>query len=252
MKKLLVLPALLICLSCFSQGKVKLARTPLNQTLPQDLTNRVFWNQTDLFKFNIEQLTGSIIYAEDTSGNFTRGPRIVDSGSTLQIKTVENGVRYHAKIDKGFNADLKLLIFSAGISQDQVIDVKITDLLYVFINYEKIPIDSLLKVAKAIKYPGKKYYIQGALLTSIDEQYNSKVSGNGALVGSAFGANGKVYNESEKFTEDFRISLTLIDLDKLKFFANSNNLNNAEELKNFIQASTLKNSSQVISINGFK
>ncbi len=65
-------------------------------------------------------------------------------------------------------------------------------------------------------------------------------------------SNGKVYNESEKFTEDFRISLTLIDLDKLKFFANSNNLNNAEELKNFIQASTLKNSSQAISINGFR
>lgn len=235
--------AIAVCISqaAFTQNvKVKVGNTTLNAPLPKDLTNRVFWDQTDLFKFNLDQLTGSIIYSEDTTEAFTRGPRIVNEKFPLQIKVIDKGLRYHEKVDKGFDASLKLLLFSGNIAENQVVEITITDLCYVFMEYEKIPIDSLLKVAKAISSGAKKYYIQGALLTSIEEKFHSKVSGNATLAGSVFGANGKAYKENEKFTQDFRISLTLIDLEKLKFFAGASNLNSEDEKKQFLLASTVK------------
>lgn len=253
MKALLLLLGLSLSISSYGQTtKVTLGNTPINNlALPQDFTDRVFWNQTDLFKYNLDQLTGSIVYTEKDGENFLRGPRIVDAKSAPQLKTIQNGLVYHSKVDKGFSADLKLFIFSSGITDDQVVDLKITDLTSVFIDYEKIPIEPILTATKNIKGTGRKYYIQGVLLTSVDQQYNSKVTKNGAITGAAFSANGKVYSESEKTVHDFRIALTLIDIDKLTFFKGSSSLSNANDLKQLILSSMVKKSMS-IKLTGFE
>jgi hypothetical protein len=242
MKHFYILTLLFLAVNSFGQSvRIRLSNTSIeNKELPKDFTNRVFWNQTDLFKYNLDQLTGSIIYTDPSTGNFERATRVVDAKSQLQIKSIEKGLLYHSKIDNRFNADLKLFILSAEMANEQVIDITISDILAVFINHDKIPMEEVLKASKNIKTSGKVYYIQGALLTSIEKKYNSKISSEGSITGTVFATNGSLYNEDIATSSDFRISLTLLDLSQISFFKGSKNLENADDLKDIVQSSTVK------------
>ena len=232
--------------------RANLTEVTLNYALPEEFRNRLFWKE-GIFKFSIDQLAGSLIYAEDTLGNYVRGPRLLQPNTQLSVKPVEKGEIYHSKVDRGFDAKINWLIFDAGMSQGSIVDVKITDLMWVLVNANEVPLDSLLKIADAQNSIQRKYYIQGVLLTSITKQYSSRVNGRAAIAGTAFGANGEIYKTDETSVQDFCLSLTLIDLDKLKFFSSGKHLSNtsSNEVSRILAASTVKKYERV-RIKGLK
>ena len=190
-----------------------------NKGLPEDFKRRVLWAETDIFKYNLEQLAGHVIYAKAAVGQYDRGPRYVKPQKAPVLKVIDSGQIYHSKIDRGAQAEGSYLAFAAALSDDQTADVNIIDTAQVFIPYEDVPMEDLLKEAAKPAPSGttKRYYIQGVLLATVTTQYGVKIKADASgVVGNAFGAKGNVYNEEMTVGRDFRISLLLIDIDKLK------------------------------------
>ena len=232
---------------------VKFSPITHNKTTPEDLKNRTFWDQTDIFKYNLEQLTGSILYKVEGEGNFRRGSRVVDEANKPSIEAIENGLLYHSKINREYEGGVSVLSFTTELSTDQMVDVKITDIFQSFIEFESIPIDRIKEIIDSDELANtKKYYIQGALLTSVTKTYGSEISANASgVVGGAFkAANGKIYNEETDFIQDYKISLALIDLDKLDILLEASPLvDDRDELINMIKSSISK--VDINSIDGF-
>jgi hypothetical protein len=104
------------------------------------------------------------------------------------------------------------------LSANRTASVTIIDTAQVFIPYADVPVDVLLAEAMKPALPGttKRYYIQGVLLATVLTQYGQQINADASgVVGNTFGAKGNVYNEEQTVNRDFRISLLLIDLDRL-------------------------------------
>ena len=209
-------------LSCFlliGCVGVRFSNVPqFNKGLPEDFKRRVLWNETDIFKYNLHQLAGHVIYAKEQTGEYDRGPRYVKPDTSPALKVVDSGQVYQSKIDNGAKAEGSYLSFSANLSDNQTVDVNIIDTAQVFIPYEDIPLNALLAEANKPVPPGttKRYYVQGVLLATVLTRYGVEIKADASgVVGNAFGAKGNVYNEEQTVSRDFRISLLLIDLDRL-------------------------------------
>ena len=207
------------CLFLMGCAGVRFSDVPqFNKGLPEDFKRRVLWNETDIFKYNLQQLVGHVIYAKGQTGEYDRGPRYVKLGTSPALKVVDSGQVYQSKIDNGAEAEGSYLSFAAKLSDSQTVDVNIIDTAQVFIPYEDVPVDDLLKEANKPAPSGttKRCYVQGVLLATVMTQYGVKVNADASgVVGNAFGAKGNVYNEEQTVSRDFRISLLLIDLDRL-------------------------------------
>ncbi len=199
---------------------IKFSNIPqFNKDLPEDFKRRVLWNDTAIFKYNLEQLAGHVIYAKAMAGQYDRGQRYIKPGKSPVSKVIDSGQIYHSKIDNGAKAQGSYLAFAANLSNDQTAEVNIIDTAQVFIPYEDVPVDDLLKEAAKPVEPGttNRYYIQGVLLSTVTTQYGIKINADASgVVGDAFGAKGNVYNQEQGISRDFRISLLLIDINKLK------------------------------------
>lgn len=229
-----------ICVFGVGCTGLKFADTPLNKALPQDYKNRVLWNETDVFKYNLEQLVGHIIYEEGTNGGYARGPRIVDRSKPPVMKAIEGGTIYESKIDRGAAAEGSYLAFAAKMDAKQSAEVQIIDNSQVFIPYENIPIGDLLKAGASTNGARKRFYIQGVLLAGVLTKYSSEITADASgVVGNTFGAKGNVYNERGEIARDVRISLLLLDLDKLSLLSSASNLK-AAEVNRTLRAATAK------------
>src|SRR4051812_36189593 len=102
----------------------------LNEALPIDFKNRILWEQTDLFKYNLDQLVGHMIFDEDGSGHFKRGNRYVKKSP--EIKVIDSGIIYHSKIDRGAAAQGGYLVLAAELTNNVTMDISITDSAQVF------------------------------------------------------------------------------------------------------------------------
>jgi hypothetical protein len=209
----------LVLLTGCDGGGVRFSDIPeFNKALPEDFKRRVLWNETDIFKYNLEQLAGHVIYAKGPAGEFDRGPRYLKPDKHPALKVVESGEVYHSKIDSGAQAEGNYLAFAAKLSGDQTASVSIADTAQAFIPYEDVPVENLLaEVQRPIPSGStKRYYIQGVLLATVLTQYGAKINADASgVAGTVFGAKGKVYREDETVSRDFRISLLLIDIDRL-------------------------------------
>ncbi|MBU8900926.1 hypothetical protein KRR26_35545 [Corallococcus sp. M34] len=209
-----------------------------NKGLPEDFKRRVLWNETDLFKYNLEQLAGHVIYSKASAAEYDRGPRLVTNGKSPSFKLIDNGQVYHSKVDNGAKAEGSYLAFASTMSAEQTADVSIIDTAQVFIPYEDVPVDELVKIAEASAPQGvKRYYIQGVLLASVTTRYGAKINADASgIVGDTFGAKGSVYNEQQAVGRDFRISLLLIDIDRMAMLKKAPQLN-PQAKSAFIKAS---------------
>ncbi|WP_253993352.1 hypothetical protein [Myxococcus qinghaiensis] len=197
---------------------VTFSNTPeFNKGLPEDFKRRVLWNETDIFKYNLEQLAGHVIYSKASTGEYDRGPRLTTSGKSPTFKLIDNGQVYHSKIDNAAKAEGSYLAFAATMSNDQTADVSIIDTAQVLIPYEDVPVTDLAKISETKAPQGvKRYYIQGVLLASVTTRYGATIKTDASgVVGNTFGAKGSVFNEQQTVGRDFRISLLLIDIDRM-------------------------------------
>ncbi|MFY0602601.1 MAG: hypothetical protein JXQ93_01530 [Flavobacteriaceae bacterium] len=239
MKKLLFIAILLtLILSC--KG-IEFASTSFNERIPEDLKNRTFWKNTDIFKYELQQLTGSIIFTKDDGETYERGARIIRENKPPVLKLIKDGYLYTSKVDNKLQTSVTVLSFSSSLNSKQAVDVKIADISRSFINYEDIPIKKVIDTIKKLELSDyKKYYIQGALLTSIVTTTGTEIDVNAkAVAGSAYGAEAKVYNEKTESIRDYKISLLLIDLDKVgRFITGSNLKEDDDEMINILKASS--------------
>lgn len=223
MKNQIFIPVMLLILGC---GGLKVSKNHLksNKSIPDDLKNRTFWEETDIFKYKLEQLTGSIIYTKD-SGAFSRGPRIIDLKNPPELSIIKNGLLYHSLVNNKLQGNISVLNFTVGLDSSQVVEVRIVDVMQAFIDFEKIPAKKIRESIGGAEMSGyKKYYVQGALLTSITKQYSHSIKYNTkGVIGSVFGADGQVFNEESDFIQDYKISLLLIDLDKYTLLSKGSN-----------------------------
>jgi hypothetical protein len=225
-----------LVLSGCTTGGLHFSEVALNEPLPDDFKKRVLWTSTDVFKYNLDQLVGHMIYEQaENPGKFERGPRYVDPDKPPVFKTIDGGIVYHSKVDRAAAAEGSYLVFAASIGGSNTVDVTIADTAQVFLPYERIPIAELVKESKKApeKPATKRYYIQGVLLATVTRQAGSAIEANASgVVGDAYKAKGTVYHKASQVIRDVRISLLTIDIDRLAILGAGRNLEgqNAEAL----------------------
>jgi len=216
MKKAILYLAVISCIGC----GVRFKNAPYNLILPDYFKTRNLYEKTDIWRFKIPELAGSIISGEPGSASYDRVRRIVKEGYVAKLEVIQDSERkvYSSKIDQGFALGGSYLVFAADIKADQMAEVNIEDMSLVFINDADIPWEELVAEAnKPNPNPAaRRYWIQAALLSGITITYFEQISANASgIVGETFKANGNVYSKQSGTTRDFKISLELIDIDKL-------------------------------------
>jgi hypothetical protein len=216
MKKAAIYLMAIVCIGC----GVRFKNASFNLTLPDYFKARNLYDKTDIWRFKMPELVGSVLYLEPKSESYERGRRIAREGYVAKLEVIEDSERkvYYSRVDRSIAAEGSYLLFAANLDASQMADVNIEDVSLVFINDADIPWEELIAEAKRPKSNPEtsRYWVQGALLSTLTINYYTEISSSASgVVGETFGAKGKVYNKQSAASRDFRISLELIDLDKL-------------------------------------
>ncbi|QDU70654.1 hypothetical protein [Mucisphaera calidilacus] len=185
----------------------------LSTAVNPKMKKRIVWPYDDALKRNLAQLAGHVIVGDLTSGSFDRGNRYVGEAG-VEVVPIEAGEIFTAKCDSSAAAEGVYLMVTSSLAANEVAEVTIADISEVFIPWDDIPRDELVKEGARARDEGVGcYYVQAATLTSIVMERSVVVDSNTqGLVGEAYGAKGKVRHASKKFSRDYVVSLTLLDL----------------------------------------
>lgn len=197
---------------------LRFGSVPVNEELPEDWKNRNLYHNTAHFKYQLQDLAGSLLQKKEGEKEFTRIGRQVAPGYVPALKVIDDGKVYESKVDRGAEVQGSYLAWVAKLQGNQKAGVLIQDVSSVFIPYPDIPWKELAKLAVANPpQPGvQRFYVQGALLSSIViEKYMEIEASASGVMGPAVGIGGKVYARQGSVSRDFRIALELIDIDKL-------------------------------------
>lgn len=216
MKKAILYLAAISCIAC----GIRFKEAPFNLKLPDYFKTRNLYEKTDIWRFKMPEPVGSIISGEPGSASYERVKRIVKEGYVAKLEVIQDSDRkvYSSRIDQGIALEGSYLAFAANIGANRMAEVNIEDTSLVFINDADIPCEELVAKANTPNPnpAARRYWIQAALLSDITINYFTEISANASgVVGETFGAKGKVYNKQSGTTRDFKISLELIDIDKL-------------------------------------
>jgi hypothetical protein len=203
---------------------VSFSNVDLNTALPDNFKKRTLYPRTEILRFKLPELAGSVLYQQGGTGTFERGARIVKDGYAAALESIKDDERvvYTSKIDRGAAVQGSYLAFSAAFTEKQTADIDIRDTSLVFIVDADVPWDKLK--AEALKpnpSPNThRYWVQGALLAGITINNYAELAANASgVVGETFGAKGNVYNKQGATQHDYSISLELVDLEKLAIVA---------------------------------
>lgn len=252
MKRAVVfLLAIFIMAIAFIGCGVRFKDAPINLELPDDFKTRNLLDRTAIWRFNMPELVGTVLYLEQ-DGSYSRHRRFVKEGYVAKLRLVEDSEKkiYSSRIDRGIAAEGSYLVFAAKLDAKQIAEVNIEDVSHVFINDADIPWERLVEEAKAqASNPDiSRYWVQAALLSTIKIDYYSEISANASgVVGETFGAKGTVYNKQSTTVHDYKISLLLIDLDRLRSTARQMTLE-LEILTQHAQKIEILNKSRVKSL----
>lgn len=199
---------------------IKFAPVPLNNALPQSFKERTLYPRTEIFRHQLPELAGSILYRKGGTNEFDRGARVIKPGVEVPLQTIKetDAAVYSSKIDRGASVQGSYLAFAASLGEKQTASVDMRDTVMVFIHWNDVPLDELSKLVQSPNpNPGThRYWVQAALVTAItiDNYAEISTSASGVL-GETFGAKGNAYNKQGATTHDYWISMELLDLEKL-------------------------------------
>lgn len=198
---------------------VRFGNAALNEELPDDWKNRNLYQNTAIFKHQLQDLAGSLLQKRGDGTDFLRVGRVVHAGYVPTLKVIDDGKVYESKIDRGASAQGSYLAWAASLQASQKAGVLIQDVSMVFIPYPDIPWSQLAKIATdQPPAPGtRRYYVQGVLLSSIViEKYQEIESSASGVISATIGVGGKVFAREGSVARDFRIALELVDIDQLR------------------------------------
>jgi len=222
-KKCLVL---LVSLSLIS-ACVRFSPMEITRVLPNDIADRNNVIQTAQWREHLDELVGAIlIETEDAQGTkqFTVGiERYLNPNEKPAFRTYSESEGKLLEIITDNQADAKLQILAFGdvnITAEQKMLFQYSDVSDVWLKDGQFNIDALRNEANRSTDPTVKnrYFIQGALLSTMQKKLFTKVQGglSKTVTGIGFSAEGKIYHSTSVFTKDYAIHLTLRDLDLFK------------------------------------
>lgn len=226
MKSILFIFSLLL----FGCSGVKFSSVPLTADIPETFKQRnLYPDESGIIKYKLTQLVGSVLYAEPNAKYFDLKKIILkkDYKPYLEVISETDGKVFTGTINKSNNFSASYLSFAASLSSNQLATFSVRDRNIVFIDNNDVPWEALIEEAKITNdNPSRRrYWVQGALLASLDAYKFSEIESDAsAVVGPTFGAEGKVYNKGEEEIHDYKISIHLIDLDKLSHFLSNPNI----------------------------
>jgi hypothetical protein len=193
---------------------------PINNQLPKNLKDRnLFDDPSGLYKFNPAELVGWVVNIEPDAKVYVFRKFILAPGYAPIVKSIpeKEGKLFDATIDKGADVSASYLSFAAAFDAKQVATVSIRDWANIFVKNNDVPWDALVREAAVPKEnPATgRYWIQGALLTSVDASIFQEANANAKFAGPTFGANGKVFSKSSEEVHDNLISVQILDIDGL-------------------------------------
>src|ERR1035437_1697147 len=82
---------------------IRFAPVPLNGPLPENFKKRTLYARTEIFRHQLPEFAGSILYRKGDAGEFDRGARVVKAGFDVPLQTIKDvdAAVYASKIDRG-------------------------------------------------------------------------------------------------------------------------------------------------------
>jgi hypothetical protein len=211
----------LVLLSASGCG-VKFTDRVINQPLSLDMLGRNIVVDTEIMKRHLEEIPGYIV-VDDGTGKLDPVAPILDTFTPPVTPITDEKAFFHGIIDSNWGGGGSYLtLVSGGLDVKRKAEVTITETAEAYIPKGNVPWQKI--VQWATQHPPssqgqKRYYVQGALLSTISRTVYTEVSANATVAGgAAFGAEGKVY-ATDKTTETTNfayIGVHLLDVDKIK------------------------------------
>lgn len=217
-------------LSAQTSRKIKLNPVALGFDLPQSYKERTFIKGLAGFTNNIDQLVGSMILIDGAKTSVLT--RFVKDGKPPIVATSTSDVIYSSKIDQKFKFNGAYCIASTKVGADAIYEIVITDIATAFLPEDYVPYYEICKASSNVPAETRKktYYIRSAKLTTVYTRAYQKVSGETAVSGVAFSANGEVYSSTDQFKVDYIVSVDIVSLEKLLSLQNCESLITSEEI----------------------
>jgi len=210
--------SMLLLIGC--QGVTFLDRN-INLKLSPEMLGRSLFTDTEILKRHLEEVPGYI--AVDNGDGILQAVLPLQTGGFIPPVTPihDDKAFYHSVIDQEAGAQGSYLaLLSVDLSAKQTAEVTITETAEAYIPKERVPWQTIAEWGKAHPpRPGqKRFYVQGALLSTVSKTIYSEIKGNATVDGGmAFGAKGKVY-ASDKNTQTSNqayIGTHLLDVDAI-------------------------------------
>jgi hypothetical protein len=211
----------MICLSVLTGCGVTFADRVINQPLSTDMLGRSVVKDTEILKRHLEEIPGYIVVDGGNGDLEPVVPVLIDYTPPVTAITGEEAF-YHSIIDRTAGAQGSYLqLITASLDIKYKAEVTITETAEAFIPKANVP---WVKIAQwATDHPPvqgqKRYYVQGALLSTVSSTVYGEVSANANVDGgAAFGAGGKVYatDKTTQTTNRAYIGVHILDVDKVR------------------------------------
>jgi hypothetical protein len=219
MKSFVVLILACFCVGCHGEG-VRFTSLHLTNDLPDTFKQRnLYPDESGILKYKLTELVGTVIYKEKGENAYSVKKVILkaDYKPTLEVANEALAPIFDALVNKSAGTKGSYLAFAASLDGNDVATVSIRDRNIVHVDNKDVPWELLVQEAKSEKgSASERYWIQGAMLSSLDVtklvEIKSDASG---VLGSTFGVEGKVYNKQSEARHEYKISVRLLNLDKL-------------------------------------
>jgi hypothetical protein len=214
MRKSFSIPLVSVCaLLAGCQHTYTFGNISLNAPIPQDFKNRVVINNSIDFRLNPSDYIGEVI-APNADGTYAIIAKpILATGSTPKQENFTNGAVYDSQIDQNASANGNYLTtVTANLSVNEKMGVDIVDAVHAYVPPSEYP-DSQIFTMAATQSTTPRYWIAELYISTITDSVYTDKSGSTNVTAPAFGAGGKVYQQSSTTTHDFAVAAKLIDID---------------------------------------
>lgn len=201
---------------------LRLVPEAINQPLPIELQSRVVFTNVGVYQKNPTPLVGHVLFATKApDGTCPSSYRDADlslraylnNGTSISPDSTAT-VRYQSKVDDGSKTQGSYLAFSTNLTREQAAEVIVTDTVSVVVPTESIPIAELEALGAQPLGPNdcERYYIRGAILTTLAHKLYSKLEANASAQGGAFAAGTNLYGNGQSFALDMVLGLNLLPI----------------------------------------
>lgn len=189
------------------------------QAWPAELNERAYFRAAGVYARNLSGLVGHVLYPKKVSGicpNTYSAAEIsleqyLRAGTKLDPDTTAVE-RYSDKINAKASIDTSVLTFTTKLAANQAAEVLVADTTTLIVPDSAIDVERLKADVphKAKEDDCEPYFIRGAIITTVTYRTATEVEGDASVSGTAFGANGKVYNAASRYSLDYRLGITVL------------------------------------------